>query len=104
MNEFNISPEERLTQEVVREQAAESVLNNAEFKRFFLEYRGQLFDSLSHTKWNEIDKREEIYRQLKSLNTMEAKLTEAINTGKMARDELNRMQKAAKAVKNVIGL
>ena len=104
MTDFIQTEEQQLTQEVERELSAKKILNNPEFRRVFIEYNAQLFESLKATKWEENEKREEIYRQLKSLDTMEAKFLEALQTGKMARHQLSLMQKAAKTVKNVVGL
>ena len=104
MNQQEKDRQELLTNEVLRAQSAEAVLNNSEFKRFFDEYRGDLFRKIMESKGDEIDKREEFYRQLKSLGIMEANLTRAINTGKMARDEMTRLQKLTAVTRNVVGL
>lgn len=104
MTDFDLKPEEQLAQEVSREQVAKQVLNNPEFKKFFIEYKDDLFDKIIRTEGEDIKKREECYRQLKSLGIMEAKLIRSIQTGKMARDQLSRMQKLAESAKNVIGL
>lgn len=104
MTDFDQTEKEQLTREVQREGLAKSVLNNPEFKRVFISYSAELFESLKRTKWDDKEKREEIYRQLKSLDTMEAKFLEALQTGKMARHQLTKLQRAANAVKNVVGL
>ena len=103
MTEFNQTKEEQLALEINREIKVRQVIDNPEFKQFFEEYRAELVDNLIRTKGDEVDKREEFYRQLKSLGIMKVKLTKAIQTGKMARDELSIMHKAANAFKNVIG-
>lgn len=103
MTDFDLTAEERLKREVNREQQAEAVLKNPVFNQFFIEYRAQLVDSIIRSEGDAVNKREEFYRQLKSLGIMEAKLISAIQTGKMARDELSRLQKIAKAAKDMIG-
>lgn len=95
----DLTDEEILTNEIHREQSASTVLNNAEFQKAFIGYKADLFDSFSKTEWDATGKREEIYRQLKSLNTVEAKLLRLIQTGSMAREQLSIMQKAAKWLK-----
>jgi O-phosphoseryl-tRNA(Cys) synthetase len=100
----DLTEEERLSVEISQEEQAKKIINNPLFQKVFVEYSGQLYNALKRTKWNESEEREEIYRQLKSLDTMEAKFTEALQTGKLARHQLTLMQKAAKKVKNVIGL
>lgn len=103
MNNVNKTEEELLTQEVIREQSALSVLNNKEFQRAFIGYRADLFDSFSKTKADEHDKREDIYRQIKAVDTVEAKLIRVIKTGKMAREQLSILAKAAKSIINMVG-
>lgn len=93
---------EHLTNEVMEEQRAKTILNGV--KSHFLAYQAELFDSFSKTDSNEKEKREEIYRQIKSINVVEARLLKAIQTGKLARDELSRMQQLAKTAKNIVGL
>ncbi len=98
-----VSEEEQLSQEVVRGNQARAVLDNPEFRRAFIEYQAELFDSLKKSKWDAPEKREEIYRQCKALDTIEAKLTVSLQTGTMAVKQLSLMQKAANGLKNVIG-
>lgn len=89
---------EHLTNEVVKEQQAKVILNGV--KDIINQYRGELFNSLTQTKWMQRGKREEIYRQLKSVDTFEARLLKDIQTGKIARQQLSLLSKA----KNVVGL
>ncbi len=91
----------QLTKEVVREQQAKVILNGV--RNLFIEYNAELFESLKRTKHKETEKREEIYRQLLSIDTVEAKLLEAIQTGSMAREQLSLMQKATQKVRNIVG-
>lgn len=90
-----------LTNEVVKEQAAKVLLNG--LKGLFIEYNAELFEALKRSNHKETEKREEIYRQLKSIDTVEAKLLEAIQTGSMAREQLSLMQKATQKVRNIVG-
>ena len=96
---MNQDEEAQLTQELQRSTDAEIVLNNKEFKRAFEDYTNELINEIKRTKWEETNKREEIYRQLKSLGTVEAKLTRCIQTGKMAKQQLSLLKQA----KNLIG-
>lgn len=93
---------EHLTNEVLEEQRAKVILNGV--KGHLVAYQAELFQAFSKTSHEEKEKREEIYRQMKSLNTVEARLLKAIETGKLARAELSRMQKLAKTAKNIVGL
>jgi len=93
---------EHLTNEVIKEQEAKVILNG--IKGHLMAYQAELFVSFSKTDHGEKEKREEIYRQMKSLNVVEARLIKAIQTGKLARNELGRMQKLANKAKNIVGL
>lgn len=102
---MNILTEEEqakhLTNEVVEEQAAKVLLNG--LKGLFIEYGAELYESLKQSNYKETEKREEIYRQLKSIDTVEAKLIEAIQTGSMAREQLSFLQKTTQKVRNIVG-
>ncbi len=95
--------QEQITVEIQQELQAKQVLDNPLFKRAFSEYNMQLFDEFSHSKDDEEEKRTAIYRQMKALNTVAAKLTKAIQTGSMARKQLTRWQEIANRFKKVIG-
>lgn len=92
---------EQISREIIEEQNAKELINKV--GKYFVEYEEQLFKEIKTTKWEENDKRNEIYRQLKSLDTVAAKITRAIQTGTMARTQLTQWQKAAKSVKNMVG-
>ena len=91
----------QLTSEIVKEQSAKVLLNG--LKGLFIEYSAELFEALKRSNHKDKEKREEIYRQLKSIDTVEAKLLEAIQTGGMAREQLSLMQKATQKVRNIVG-
>lgn len=90
-----------LTNEVVKEQQAKVLLNG--IKGLFIEYSAELYEEIKRSNYKDKEKREEIYRQLKSIDTVEAKLLEAIQTGSMAREKLSLMQKATQKVRNIVG-
>lgn len=94
----------KLESDVVREQQAKAVLTNPEFMRAFTAYRAKLFDSFSSSNHDETERREEIYRQMKSLDTVEATLRKSLQDGRMAREQLSLMQKVANKAKNIVGL
>ncbi len=103
MSKLNKTEEELLASEVIREQSALSVINNAEFQTAFISYKAELFDSFSKTNADQQEKREDIYRQIKAVDTVEAKLIRVIKTGSMAREQLNMLSRAAKSIKNMVG-
>lgn len=93
---------EHLTQEVVKEQESKLILGGV--KQLFMQYRSNLFGELQASNWRQTKKREEIYRQLKSIDTVEAILLTSIQTGKMARNQLSLMQRATQKARNIVGL
>jgi hypothetical protein len=101
---INKDQERQILDEINREESANKILNNPEFKRVFIEYTAQLLDSLTSTQANEVEKREDIYRQMKSLNVVEGKFIKALQTGSLARQTLSNWQKLANNTKKIIGL
>lgn len=93
---------EQISREIIEEQEANKLLQS--IGKYFIEYDKQLHQEFKQTAWGDKEKREEIYRQSKSLDTVVAKITRAIQTGTMARQQLTQWQKAAKTVKNMVGL
>ena len=91
----------QISREIISEQEANKILESV--GKYFIEYDQQLQREFKKTAWDDRKKREEIYRQLKSLDTVVAKITRAIKTGEMARQQLTQWQKAAKQVKNMVG-
>ena len=92
---------EQISREIIEEQQAKELINK--IGKYFLEYEEQLFKELKNSQWKESDKRDEIYRQLTSLDTVAAKIAKAIQTGTMARTQLTNWQRAAKKVKIMVG-
>ena len=96
---MNLTPEqgEKLTEEISLANDAEKTLN--QMKSHFDDYRNELSGEIPRTKHEEVAKREKIYRQLKSINTVEARLLLAIQTGKLAREQLTLWQKCQNKLK-----
>jgi hypothetical protein len=93
-----MTPEQskQIKQELEREKEAKKIVNNKEFVKAFEDYKAELFKAFSTSKYDEIEKREELYRQVKSLNTVRGKLEKVLITGKMASEQLSVWQKAKK--------
>lgn len=87
----------QLTKEIEKESESIVLLNG--LKSHFDEYRNELSALIPNTKHSEVEKREEIYRQLKSINTVEARLLTAIQTGSLAREQLTMWQKCTNKLK-----
>lgn len=82
----NEEESELLTREVQGEQSAKVILNGV--KQYLIAYQAELFQELKCTGWKDIEKREEIYRQMKSADEFENRLLTAIQSGTMARETL----------------
>ncbi len=75
-----------LAHEVQEEQSAKVILNGV--KKYLIAYQAELFQEMKDQNWKDIEKREEIYRQLKSVDEFESRLLTAIQSGTMARETL----------------
>ena len=68
---------------------AKEVTEHPLFKGAILTYKAMLFESFTLSSTTDTEKRENIYRQMKALDSVEANLIELVETGKLALDELN---------------
>ena len=96
----NQEESELLTREVQDEQSAKVILNGV--KQYLIAYQAELFKEMKETSWKDTEKREEIYRQLKSADEFEFRLKTAIQSGTMAREKLSTMDKFKQKFKQVI--
>ncbi len=94
---MNQQQQEQISREIKEEREAKILLHG--LKAHFDDYKKELTASIPNTKHTEVDKREEIYRQLKSINTVEARLLTAIQTGSLAREQLTMWQKCQNKLK-----
>ncbi len=99
---MTISKEESelLTREVQEEQESKVILNGV--KKYLIAYQAELFVNLKESDWKDTEKREEIYRQLKTADEFEGRLLTAIQSGTMAREKLSTMDKFKQKFKQVI--
>jgi hypothetical protein len=93
--------DEKLVSEMNNGQTASLIYNGV--SNLFLEYEAELFESMKSSSFKDVEKREEIYRQLKSLGTVKGKLLSAIQTGKMAKEQLSLIDRAKQSINNMIG-
>lgn len=99
MNEEQL--EENLVNEFRNGKDAKILKNGLE--NLLAMYKAELFNDLIATDADEKDKREEAYRQLKTVEYVEGKLIKAIQTGEMAKQQLSAMDKAKQLMNNMIG-
>ena len=93
--------EEALVNQFRNGQDAQKLMNGIE--NLLLMYKGELMAELTSSGDEEKERRESIYRQLKTIDYVESKLLTAIQTGKLAKQDLTAMDKAKQLINNMIG-
>lgn len=91
---------ERISREIGAGDEAKASLKVLDFH--FTAFRAHIFQDISESTYKETDKREELYRQLKSIEYVESRLKKSIQTGKLAEKELSMWQTAKNKLKQVI--
>ena len=87
---FNkVSKEDR----IIRGSEADKLLNNSLFSGAVLAVKASIMFTIENSRWRERGLREESYRQLKSLNSVISILEKEVQTGNLARQQLNRESK-----------
>lgn len=81
--------DEQLSNEIKEASEAKALLANPLYKMSFITYKARLFEAFSESKDGEVELRQSIYRQMKSLRQVEANLTKLVTTGKLALKEVN---------------
>ena len=74
-----MSPEE----EVIRGNEAAQVLGNPIYQEAMLVMRGQMMEEFTKTRFDQSEERDEIWRTMRCLDGLEAKLKVIMTTGKM---------------------
>ena len=82
---------DQLSKEIAEETEAGKLLNA--IGGHFVAMRAQIFGEFSSSNFDESELREECYRQLNSLDRFEARLLTSIQTGKMARKQIENINK-----------
>ncbi len=99
MKPTNLNPEDKALEEVRRGELGQQVLNNELFKEYMIVARGNLILKMENTKFKERDERDEIWRQLQTLNKLEQHFTRALQTGIMGASELTKLQKLKQIIR-----
>lgn len=92
-----IDDEGKLDIEVKRGQQAELVLRNEIYQEAFVIIKAELFNQFQDTKYPQSSKRDEIWRQMQVVSSVENHLSNVMHTGKMAQETL--LQKAKRKTK-----
>ena len=93
---------EQLDDEIRRKGDADIILNSYLHKEAWNVIEMHLFDQFSKSKHEQSDEREALYREMKALQRVKKYYESILTTGKMAEEELTRLQKAVNSVKKVI--
>ena len=93
---------EQLDDEIKRKADADIILSAPLHKEAWNVIEMHLFDQFSKTKHDQPDEREALYREMKGLQRVKKYYESILTTGKLAEDELTRLQRAVKAAKRVI--
>jgi hypothetical protein len=79
-----MNEKEQLEQEVDLAQMGKNVLNNEAYKQAFTARKAQIFDVFVNTKQEQEDVRQEAWRTMQNLNSLEEYFRIILETGKMA--------------------
>jgi len=74
----------KLEKKVVAGNDAAQVLNNPQYQLALIAVKGDLMLRFENTAWDATDEREEIYRELKALSSIEKKLLKSMKGGQVA--------------------
>ncbi len=80
----------QLEAEVAFAEQGKQVLNNAAFKQAMDVRKAQIFEVFCRTSADQVDIRDEAWRTMKNLEAFENWLKTALQTGKMADDQLSK--------------
>lgn len=93
---------EQLDEAVKRKADADLILNSYLHKEAWVVIEMDLFNKFSKSKHEQADEREALYREIKALQRVKKYYESILTTGKLAEQELTRLQKVVKAAKNTI--
>ena len=71
------------------------VLNNEAYKTAFTVRRAQIFEVFCNTNKDQADIREEAWRTMKNLDSLDAYFKQALTTGNMADITLDKLEKSS---------
>lgn len=87
---------EQLSREVARGQEAKDLLDHDLIRESFAIIRNNLLSEYEGSKSHDKEGREDAYRQLKALNEIKRHLSSVLETGKMAEQQITKMQQVKK--------
>lgn len=83
---------------------AREVLENEVFQQVFADYRTEITEQWMKSPARDVDGRERLWTFLAHLNKLQAMLQTTLDTGKLARLELQHKQSLAQRAKGLIGM
>lgn len=93
---------EQLDDEIKRKADADIILSAPLHKEAWNVIELELFNRFSKTKDEQVAEREALYHEMRGLQRVKKYYESILTTGKLAEDELTRLQRAVKAAKRVI--
>jgi CRISPR/Cas system CMR-associated protein Cmr5 small subunit len=95
---------EQLDNSIKRKGDADLILNSYLHKEAWNVIELHLFNQFSKTKDEQSAEREALYHEMRGLQRVKKYYESILTTGKLAEDELTRLQKAFRAAKKAIGM
>lgn len=95
---------EHLDNSISRKAEADRILSSYLHKETWNVIEMHLFDQFSKTKHGQSEEREALYTEMRGLQRVKKYYESILTTGKLAEEELTRLQKAVKSAKKVIGM
>ena len=91
-----MSDETKLKKAIADGKEADSWLNHPQYKSVLVEIRAELFDACEKTKADQVDLREEIWRQNRALNLIVRKMERRVRDGDKAKTLLEKLMEKFK--------
>jgi hypothetical protein len=91
-NKQELEAREELERQVSFANLGRQVLNNEAYKSAFTTRKAHLFNVFSRTTPDQVDVREEAYRSMQNLLSIEAYFDEILESGKMSQQTLDELE------------
>jgi hypothetical protein len=88
-----------LENERSRGEMARQVIENPLFQEAFIAKKAKIMSDFEATKFRDQDVRDELWRKMQTLRDIEHYFTSILSTGKMANQEISRLQKMKNKLK-----
>lgn len=93
-----------LEQRIYKADRAREVLENEAFQQVFADYKQEITDQWTKSPARDLEGREKLWLMLSLLNKLEAMLQSSLDSGKMARLDLEHEKSLLERAKGLVGL